>query len=120
LAVGADAEELEAVGDFLEAVIAGELALDFGEDAGVEFDDPVAMAADQMMVMMPVRIGVGDFESGQAVAQIDAMHQTHPLEERHRTIDGGEVAPLAADGPGNLLGCGGALEPAERFEDRLA
>ena len=62
LAIGADAEELEAMADIGVAVVTFQGGLDFGEDAVIEFDDAVALAAEEVVVVVAVGLSllVGD------------------------------------------------------------
>jgi hypothetical protein len=90
LAVGADAEEFEAVGDAFETGGGGDALFDLGREAVGDFDDFGAGTADEV-VMMVVVIG-DEFEARGAVAEIEAMDHAHFFKEMHGTINRGEIA----------------------------
>jgi len=113
LAIRAEPEEFEAVPDFHEAVTARESGFDLAEDAIVEFHDPVALAAQGVMVLMAGGIIIGDFEPGQTIAKVNAVDQAHPLEQHHGAIDGGQIADVHADGFTNLLRRRGTPQPQQ-------
>lgn len=119
LTIRTDPEEFEAVFDLDEAIAAGQGGFDFAEHAAVELDDAIALAAEQVVVLMARGVIIGDFESRQAVSEVDAVDQAHLLEECHATVDGGQVARAGADGLGDFFGCRGAPQPHQSIQDDL-
>ena len=82
LAIRTDPEELEAVFYLDKAIAAGQCGLDFTEHAAVELDDAIALPAEQVVVLMTRGIIIGDFESGEAVSEVDAVDQAHLLDRK--------------------------------------
>ncbi len=119
LAIGANPEEFEAVLDLDKAIMAGQGGFDLPEDAVVEFNDAITLAAQQVMVVMAGGIIIGDFEPRQTISKVDAVDQAHLFEEGHATVDGGQVARSSADRFGNLLRRRGASQSQERLEEEL-
>jgi uncharacterized lipoprotein YajG len=60
--------------------MAGEGGLDLRENTVVEFHNPIAPPAEEMVVVMTLRVVVRDFEPGQAIAKVDTVDQAHALE----------------------------------------
>jgi hypothetical protein len=119
LALGAEPEELEAMFYVRVAIMAGEGGLDLRENTVVEFHNPIALLAEKVVMMMAPGVFIGDFEPGQAIAKVDAVDQTHALEEGHGTVDRGEIATSLANGFSNLLWSGRALQSHQRIKDNL-
>jgi hypothetical protein len=120
LAVRTCAKELKAVLDLGEAKLAVQGLLDFVEDAVVEFDNAFALAADKVVVVVAVVIVVGEFEAAGAIGEVDPMDESHGFEEFHGAVDCGEVTAGILDCGGDFLGCAGARELDEGFEDGLS
>jgi hypothetical protein len=95
--------------DVRVAIMPGEGGLDLRKNTVVEFHNPVAPLAEEMVVMMTLGVVVRDFEPRQAIAKVDTVNQAHALKEGHGTIDCGEIARSLADGFCNLLWGGRAL-----------
>lgn len=119
LAFGADPEELELMFDVRVAIMAGEGGLDLTQNTVIEFHNPVAALADEVVVMVALGVVVRDFEPGEAIAQVDTVDQAHALEESKGTVNGGQVTGLSAEGFSNLLGRGRPLESDQRIQDDL-
>jgi hypothetical protein len=99
--------------------MAGEGGLDLRENTVVEFHNPIALLAEEVVVMMALGVVVSDFEPSQAIAKVDTVDQAHALEEGHGTIDRGEITSSLANGLCNLFWGGRPLELHQRIKDNL-
>ena len=97
LAVGADPEEFHSMRNLGEPVPAGQLILEFVQEAVVELDDAGAAGAHEVMVVGIAFFG-RQFEAGGSIAKIVAPHQAHAFQGVHVPVDGGEVAIVLAEG----------------------
>jgi hypothetical protein len=120
LALGAEPEELEPMRHLAESMLSGDAVFEIGRDAVVDLDDLGTAAADEMMVMMPAGLVLGDFESGAAIAEIDALHQAELFEASEGAVDRGEVAAFGGKSLDDLLGRPWPLSMAKNIEDVLA
>lgn len=120
LALRTEPEELEPMRDLAESMLSGDAVLEIGRDAVVDLDDRGTAAADEMMVMMPARLVLGDFESGAAIAEIDALYQAELFEASEGAVDRGEVAAFGRKRLDDFLGCPWPLSMAKDIEDVLA
>ena len=66
--------------DVRVAIMAGEGGLDLREYTVVEFLNPVALLAEEVVVMVAQGVVVSDFEPSQAIAKVDTVDQAHALE----------------------------------------
>ncbi len=116
-AVRTGAEELEAVLDLGEAVLALQRLLEFVEDAVVEFNDALALAANEVVVVVALGIVIRQFEAACSIGEIDAVDESHGFEQLHGAIDCGEVTVGILDCCGDFLGGAGAGEADKGLED---
>jgi uncharacterized lipoprotein YajG len=66
--------------DVRVAIMAGQGGLDLRENTVVEFHNPIAPPAEEMVVVMTLGVVVRDFEPSQAIAKVDTVNQAHALE----------------------------------------
>ncbi len=118
LAARTDPEELELVGDGLEAVASRNFFLEFAGKALVNFHHPAAAGADQVMVVAIVPFSQ-QLEPRDAVPQIKAFDDFHPLQQVHRTINRGEVAFVPWEGREDFLVGKRVRLMAEYLQNRL-
>ena len=77
-------------------MVAGDAFLQLGRKAFFELHDRGAVYADQMM-MMAVFAFANQFEPGPALAEVEALHNAHLLQQMHGTIHRRQVTVFAAD-----------------------
>jgi hypothetical protein len=118
LAIWADSEEFEAVGDAFETGLARDALFEIGREAVGDLDDFCAGLADQMV--MVIFLAADKFEARGSVAEIEAMDHAHFFEEMHGAINCGEIAFAFGQGGKDFFAGERVLVMAENVKDGLA
>ena len=82
LAGRTDAEELQFVRHSFESVAKGNGVFELGGKAFVQLDDSRALRANQVM-MMGMTGGIYEFETGEAVAEVETLDHSHATQQVH-------------------------------------
>ena len=104
--------------DFGVTVLLGELLLQLLDEAFLDFHHVVALAADEMVVVIR-RVVTRQFETGDAVTEIEAFDKTFSLEKLHRTINRREITGIRERGMDLLAGHRMGMT-TEHIDDRAA
>lgn len=118
LAVGADAEEFQLVGHGFESVADRDGVFELGGKAFIQFDNPRALRANQMM-MVGMATGIHEFETGDAIAEVEALDHSHAAQQVHRPVDGCQVTIALGQAGEDLLDRGWMAVLTKKIEDSL-
>ena len=112
-------EKLQLVRDRLKSIPRRDSGLERFWKAFFNFDDSIALRANQMVVV-PVVTFAEQLESSPPMAEVKPLHHPHFLQQVHRAIHGGQIAISLRQGPENVPDTGRVGVAAENLQDGLA